>query len=132
MKIVAENEHYILAVDPVRNRVYLTLIGFWKSRAVAPRYLEDLRRATRDVTRGYTILTDLTKMKAPPADVTAMHTEAQQLLVAAGLSKTAEILGEDIIARMSVDRISRVSGMYKGTFDNWREAESWLDKVEVR
>jgi hypothetical protein len=71
-------------------------------------------------------------MKAPPQDVVSLHTEAQKVVLSAGLSKTAELVGSNIITKMSVDRFSKESGMYKGTFDNWRDADEWLDKKEPR
>ena len=132
MKTIAQNDCYVIAVDPSKNRLYLTLIGYWKSRADVPKYIEDLKKATRELSKGYTILTDVTKMKAPPQDVVTLHTEAQKVVLAAGLSKTSELVGSDVFAKMAVDRFSRESGMYKGTFDNWREAEDWLDKKESR
>jgi hypothetical protein len=132
MKTIAQNDYYVIAVDATKNRLYLTLIGYWKSRAEVPKYIEDLKKATRELSKGYTILTDVTKMKAPPQDVVSLHMEAQKVVLAAGLSKTAELVGRDAIAKLAVDRFSRESGMYKGTFDNWREADDWLDKVEPR
>ena len=57
-----------------------------------------------------------------------MHTEAQKVVMAAGLRKTAELVGQDVITKMAVDRFSKESGMSKGTFDKKEEAEAWLDK----
>ena len=132
MKTIAQNDYYIIAVDPMKNRAYLTLIGYWKSRAEVPKYLEDWKKAIRELSRGFTVLTDVTRMKAPPPDVVQLHTEAQKVLMSGGLKKVAEIVGSDIFAKMAVDRFSRESGMYKGTFDNFREAEDWHDKKESR
>ncbi len=47
-----------------------------------------------------------------------------------GLSKVAERVGSDAIAKMALDRFSRESGMHKGTFESWREADDWLDQKE--
>jgi len=128
MITIAQNDYYVIAVDQIKNRAYLTLMGYWKSRAEVPRYLEDWRKAIRELSRGFTVLTDVTRFKAPSADVVTLHTEAQKVLMSGGLNKVAEIVGSDIIAKMAVDRFSRESGMQKGTFDNWREAEDWLGK----
>jgi len=128
MKTIAKNEYYAILVDTTKNRLYLTLIGFWKSRSVVPNYIEDLKKATKELSRGYAILTDTTRMKAPPPEVVSLHTEAQKVVVAAGLKKTAEVVGQDVFAKMAVDHFSRESGMYKRTFDNKPEAEAWLDE----
>jgi hypothetical protein len=131
-KTIAQNDYYVIAVDPAKNRAYLTLIGFWKSRADVPKYLEDWKKALRELSRGFTVLSDVTRMKAPAADVVQLHTEAQKVLISGGLNKVAELVGRDAITKMAIDRFSKESGMYKGTFDNWREADDWLDKVEPR
>ena len=131
-KTIAENDYYVIAVDTAKNRAYLTLIGYWKSRAEIPKYVEDWKKALRELSKGFTVLTDVTKFKAPPQEVVVLHTEAQKVLMKGGLSKVAELVGRDAITKMAVDRFSRESGMYKGTFDNWREADEWLDKKEPR
>lgn len=127
MKIVA-NEHYTIFIDTRKNRLYLTLFGFWKSRSVVPTFKMDMRKAVRQLTRNYTILTDVTQMKTPPPDVAALHTEVQKMLMTEGLKKTAEVLGKDVIAKMAVERFSRKSGMNKEMFDDKRKAEKWLDE----
>ncbi len=132
MKAIAQNDNYVIAVDPAKNRAYLTLIGYWKSRTEVPGYIDDWRKAIRELSRGFTVLSDVSRMKAPPQDVVPLHTEAQKVLMGSGLSRVAELVGSDVITRMAVDRFSRESGMYKGTFDNWREADDWLDKKESR
>ena len=132
MKTIAQNDYYVITVDPAKNRAYLTLIGYWKSRADVPRYIDDWKKAIRELSKGFTVLSDVTRMKAPPQDVVQVHTEAQKVLISSGLSKVAELVGSDVITKMAIDRFSRESGMYKGTFDNWREADDWLDTKENR
>jgi hypothetical protein len=132
MKTIAQNDYYVIGVDPAKNRAYLTLIGYWKSRADVPKYIDDWKKAIRELSKGFTVLTDVTRFKAPSPDVVELHTEAQKVLISGGLSKVAELVGSDAITKIAVDRFSRKSGMYKGTFDNWREADEWLDKKEAR
>lgn len=128
MKTIVENEHYVILVDTTINRLYLTIKGFWESPSVVPNYKEDIAKAVGELSTGYTILLDATQMKTPPPDVAALRVEAQKVAVAAGLKKMAELVGQDVLAKMTLDRISRVSGMNKSTFDNKKEAEAWLDE----
>ncbi len=129
-KTIAQNEYYMIAVDPAKNRIYLTLISYWRSRADVPTYIEDLKKATQYVSKGFTILTDLSLMRAPHPDVVQLHTEAQRIVVSAGLTKTAEVIGPDANTNIAIERFSRDSGMHKRTFDLWREADEWLDEKE--
>lgn len=129
-KTIAQNEYYMIAVDTPKNRIYLTLISYWRSRADVPTYIQDLKKATQYVSKGFTILADLSLMKAPHPDVVQLHTEAQRIVVSAGLTKTAELIGRDANTNIAIDRFSRDSGMHKGTFDLWKEADEWLDRKE--
>jgi hypothetical protein len=128
MTFIAKNEYYTIYVNQEKNRLYLTLIGFWKSRSAVPNYLEDLKKASNELSPGYTVLTDVTQLKTPPQDVVPLHLGAQKLVMADGSKKTAEVVGHDVTANMAFDRFSKESGMCKGTFDNKQEAEAWLDE----
>ncbi len=132
MKTIAQNDYYAILVNTAKNRLYLTLTGFWKSRSVVPNYIEDMKKATQELSKGYTVLADVTQMKPPPKDVVNVHMEAQTVAIAAGLSTTAEIVSQDVITQMSINRFSKESGMSKGTFDNTEEAEVWLDEHTIR
>lgn len=127
MKNIVENQYYSIYVDQDKNRIYLTILGFWRALDLVPNYISDIAKATQSVSKGFTILTDLTQMKPPPQEVGGIHMKAQKALVDAGLSKTAELLPADAIAQMAVDRYSRESGMEKGSFSSREEAEKWLD-----
>lgn len=130
-KTIALNDRYVLQVDPSKNRVYFTIVGHWKSPADVPNYLEDWRRAIRELSPGFTILSHLVMAKSPPPDVLELHVEAQKLIVESRLSRVAEVVESNADStKAAVDRISRESGMCKAVFDYWTEAEDWLDKAE--
>ena len=128
MKDIAENEYYSITVDEKKNRIYLTILGFWRDPDVVPNYVSDITKAGQSVSKDFTILTDITQMKPPPKNVGEIHMKAQKVLVDAGLDKTAELLPAHAIAQMAVDRYSRESGMKKGSFSSREEAEKWLDE----
>ena len=120
---------YSIQVDSAKNRMYLTIKGFWAKPSEVPAYLDDIRKASREVCKGFTILSDLTEMKAPPPEVGLLHKKAQEILMAAGLRKTAELLpAGSAITKLSVDNYSKQTGMQKSSFDNKKDAEAWLDQ----
>jgi hypothetical protein len=130
-KPVADTDYYVIAVDPAKNRIYLTLTGFWKNLTVVPHFLDDLQKALKDVSRGFTVLTDATKMKTPPPEVGALHEKGQKLLLEHGLKKTAEIVPpEKALEKMSLEKWSKKSGMLKAIFHEAIMAEAWLDEKE--
>ncbi|MCP4149021.1 MAG: hypothetical protein GY757_14835 [bacterium] len=127
---IANNQCYSIYVEPSKNRVYLTLIGFWASPATVPNYLDDITKMSLHVKEGYTILSDLSQMKAPSADIGNIHRKAQEICVAAGLGKTAELLpGIKPVEKKVIDRYSKDSGMNKKVFKSKADAEKWLDET---
>jgi len=48
--------------------------------------------------------------------------QAQKLFVGAGLKKTAEVVSDDEIEKMALNRYSQASGMGKMVFSNYRDA----------
>ncbi len=129
MTTIAKNSYYAVSTNTAKNRLYLTISGYWKKRADVPNYVADLKKATNELSRGYTILTDITRMQTPAKEIVSLHTEVQKVVISSGLAKTAELVSRDAIAKMTVNRISKDSGMQKGTFDNKTEAEAWLDGI---
>ena len=129
MTEIAKTNKYSVSVDSNKNRMYLTVVGFWASPSDVPNYIDDVKKASAAVTKGFTILTDLTQMKTPAPELGPIHEQAQKSLINAGLKKTAEILSDDAIAKMVMDRYSKASGMEKMVFNNKHDAEAWLDKV---
>ncbi|MCP4675317.1 MAG: hypothetical protein GY854_07390 [Deltaproteobacteria bacterium] len=127
MQEIAKNDYYSVGVDEKKNRVYLAVKGFWKDPQVAPNYIDDIKKAADSVKSGYTIVANLTDMKAPTPEVGAVHMAAQEMLVNAGLSKTAEIVSSKLL-QLSVDRYAETSGMDKMVFDDQVKAEKWLDE----
>ncbi len=124
---VAKNDFYEIAVDLVKNRLFLKVSGFWKSPEQVPNYVGDIRTAAEKLKRGYTVLTDLSTMKPPTTSVGQLHVEAQQTLVTYGLSKTAEVTGTAVLLEIQLKDFARQSSMTKAEFRTREEAEAWLD-----
>lgn len=128
MKIIVKNEYYMIGIDERKNRLYLTISGFWESNSVVPNFFIDFRKAVSKLSPDYTILADVTQMKTPPADVATLHTKVQQMAIFKGLKKTAEVVNGNMITKMAINRYSRQSGMNKKIFHDRKKAETWLDE----
>lgn len=128
MKVIAYNNRYEISVDEDKNRIYLAVKGFWANPSAAPNYVEDIEKASTAVSEGFTIVADLTDMVIPPPEVGKVHEKAQVALVNAGLSRTAEVLPEEAVLKMAVDRYAKESQMTKAVFKSREEAEAWLDQ----
>lgn len=129
MKIeVAKTERYSLVVDTVKNRIYVTMTGFWKSPAEVPNFLKDWDTALSKVKKGFTVLTDHAQRTPPTPEVKEMFIEIQKRIMTAGLRKTAELLNKNAIVSLSIDAVAKKSGMLKADFFDGAEAEAWLDE----
>lgn len=124
---IADNDFYSIEADGSKNRIYLTIKGFWQDINQIKGYLDDIKNAANSVNKGFTILSDLTTMKTPTQEIGELHVKAQQVLVDAGLSKTAEVHPASTVTQLSLKRFSEESGMQKGLFPTREEAEKWLD-----
>ena len=69
--LIAKTDFYSIEIDKVKNRAYLGIYGSCKSVDDIPNFLDDIRNASSQLTKGFTLLTDATKMKTHPPEVSA-------------------------------------------------------------
>lgn len=125
--LVAKNQCYELLYMPAKNRLYLSIFGFWKSRSAVSQYLSDLKEALTLVKPGFTLLLDLRTMITHPQSVMSLHIEALALLQEAGLKKGACVNPSDRIATLQVDDTIMQSHLASQRFTSYPEAEAWLE-----
>ncbi len=129
MKTISETIYYSITVNKKKNRIYLTLNGYWKRLEDVSRYLDDIAMAVREVTPGFCILSDLRMLKTPPTSLSELHRMAQEAPVKAGLGRTAEIVPEEGSSELekALEEYSRQSSMKKRVFRTRAEGELWLN-----
>ena len=125
--LIAKTDFYTVKINKLKNRAYLIFTGFCSKPSDMPNFLDDIKKAAHGLRQGFTLLTDVTKIKTPPKEVAELHVKSQEIWIASGLSKTAEILPDTMVAKLALDRWSKTSGMEKECFDDKNEAEAWLD-----
>lgn len=125
---IAQTPQYEISVDKAKNRVYLRIIGFWRSPEVVPEYINDWKRAVAVVDKGFTLLTDATEMKIHPGAVRELHGQAQALIISKGVKKVAE-LQADKSSEIQLNGVSKETQMPKKNFTSKKEAEKWLDEL---
>ena len=125
-----ENKHYQIGIDKSKNRIYVTIIGFWRSPEEVSEYVPDLDRALLQLQPGFTLLTDLTQMKTHPKTLNPVHLAAQQLLVAGGLTQTAEVVSSSFV-QFQAESLSKQSEMPLRQFSSIEEASAYLDQFPM-
>ncbi|TXK33733.1 hypothetical protein FVR03_18920 [Pontibacter qinzhouensis] len=126
--VIAENACYDLSYDSLKNRVYLTIRGFWKSQEAVPHYISDLQKALKLALPGFTILTDMQQMVTHPQAMNMVHVEAHQLVLEMQVASIAHIIPSDKIAKLQVSSIASQTGIPVHNFNSQQEAEIWLDQ----
>jgi hypothetical protein len=131
MQQIAVTPYYRIGLDKAKNRVYLAILGFWRSPQEVSTYLEDLDRTMLLIKRGFTLLVDLSEMKAHPQALNAVHVKAQQLMINKGLAQTAEVTVNSIV-QFQTDLLSKQSAMPLRQFNTRKEAEAYLDSFTAQ
>ncbi|MCC9165354.1 hypothetical protein [Pontibacter harenae] len=128
---VAQNLCYKLLYNPSKNRVYFTIIGYWKNKDAVPEFLQHWKTALRLVKPNFTILTDMSSMITHPQELNDLHAQAHKLVMQAGVARTAHVIPADKIANLQAKAIADHTGFVVGNFATLKEADEWLNKVSV-
>ena len=62
---IANNEYYEFSIDAQKNRIYLTIKGYWPSVEAIANYISDLKKCIARIRPDYTSLVDMTQGKIP-------------------------------------------------------------------
>ena len=128
--LIAKTDYYSIEIDKEKNRAYLGVYGFCKKVDDIPNFLNDIRKASDQLSEGFTLLTDVTGMKTHPPEVSDLHVESQKVWLEGGLLKTAELMPPSAVDRFAHERRAKSSGMLFKGFESAKEAEAWLDENE--
>jgi len=129
LEMIVERDSHTLFFDPAKNRLYLTITG--KYLPGSSTFVQDWKKARYLVSPGFTVLTDVSQIQPLPLDWIVISTTVQELLIEVGLTGTAEILSESMVAEKQVNTISWGSGIKKRVFTKRKAAEVWLDSISA-
>jgi hypothetical protein len=126
MRTVASNNHYVIAVDEAKNRVYFTMKGRWVDTQEVPRWIDDCREAFRYVRPGFTELIDWTEVSS--ILLTDYIAGAQKLAMEGGLRRAARVYSSESFLKVQMDSLSEKTQFPVRSFSDQAEAEKWLDE----
>ena len=129
LKSIASNSYYDIVVNPAKNRIQLTIKGFWQTKDLVPHYINDINEAISQLKPGFSVLVNLTRMVSPTHEVCALHCEAQKLLIKSGSARSAEIVKDSLLMN-TVNGYSAELGMTRRAFYDPGFAEVWLDSFD--
>lgn len=129
MKKLEEKNQYEILVDESKNRIYLYFVGDAKKPEDIPSYNTHVKEAVGTVADGYTLMVDITSnTKAPSFGLTKMLKDSQKTFMEGGVFKTAVVISPKLfLQRMTLDVVTKLTGMNLQTFKDRGEAETWLE-----
>jgi hypothetical protein len=122
---------YQYRTDPVKNRLYIRLSGFFKERDVPP-MLEELEQVLDDLRPGFDVVTDLSHFKPGSPAAASFIRKGAEMIKARGRRNAVRITGTILTGVMQFKRViegvfSEDSVRYAKTLE---EAEHILDRME--
>jgi hypothetical protein len=126
VKFEKEN-FYSIIVDKEKNRIFLTVVGVWTSPDQVPNYNSDMELAVKEVESGFSVLTTLAEDKPTKFGMTSLKKKNQQIMMDAGMAQAAVYLpGKQVLQKMTLNVVSKLTGMNVKVFSDRDEAIKWL------
>ncbi|MCS6834046.1 MAG: hypothetical protein NZ521_10770, partial [Flammeovirgaceae bacterium] len=91
-RTLADNEFYQIKADDRKQRLYITLKGFWRSPQQVPQYLPDIQKAIYTMSDGFTCLANFSMLMPFSEEVKPLFTESIKLLLSEGMKRSAQLL----------------------------------------
>ncbi len=133
MRTVVAREGYRITVDDSRNRLLFEVWGDVVDHGLFATILEDWRKACSVVRPGFTLLADYTQVGV--FALPQIWSEAQALIVSAGVEKSAVFWGKRVLGRYATEKAAQDASteysMRRRSFETRAEAEAWLDQRPV-
>lgn len=131
IKKLTETDLYILAVDEAKNRLHQTVRGKWIVPTTSYRYEGEVENALKLLKCGFTVLNDARQAETIMSpEWVKIAGNIRKRLADAGMKASAEVLPENVITKMQINRVSKQAGFLTQYFSDLQEAETWLDSLK--
>jgi hypothetical protein len=119
---------YSIRVDLDRNRLYVTLVGFFSLDEIK-RCGDETIEATKRLRRGYDVVTDITQFKAGTAEVAADVARVQAHFRRSGARQGIRIVGSNVLSGMQFRRTGTSAEYNSVNVTSIEEAEKLLSDL---
>ena len=119
---------YQIRVDAARNRLYITLEGFF-TLAEIKRCGDETIEATKKLRPGYCVVTDITQYKAGPPEVAQDIERVQAHFRNSGARQGVRIVGANMLSGMQFRRTGSHAEYNSVNLASLEEAEKFLDSL---
>jgi hypothetical protein len=127
MATIDDKDGIVITSDKEKNLYHMIFLGRWEDTPDGQNYLTNVKAAVSTLNRGYTALVEIRDKKPPSLKATGMLKESQKIMVSHGVTKTAVVMAKSqVLQRMSLNVVGKLSGMDVKTFYDMNEAMAWL------
>jgi hypothetical protein len=119
---------YSIRVDLARNRLYVTLVGFFSLEEIK-KCGDEAIEATKRLRHGYDVVTDITQFKAGTADVAADVERVQAHFRRSGARQGVRIVGSNVLSGMQFRRTGTSAEYNSVNVKSLEEAEKILNAL---
>ena len=120
---------YSIRVDALKNRLYVTLEGFFS--------LEEMKRcgdetieATKKLRPGYDVVTDITQFKPGPPEIAKDIERVQMHFRKSGARQGVRIVGGSVLSGMQFRRTGTQAGYNSVNVASLQDAEEFLGSLK--
>lgn len=126
---IAHNNCYTLSFDETKNRIYYSILGYWKNHESIPSFLTDWDKTLQLAASGFDLLVDMRTMLTHPQQLNSLHEEALQKVIAGGVSRVANVMPHDKIASLQAAEILKNVNLPTQNFETCEAGEQWLNEI---
>jgi hypothetical protein len=120
---------YKVRPDIARNRLYVTLVGFFSIEEIK-RCGDETIAASKKLKRGYDVVTDISALKPGTPEVAEEHERVQAHFRASGARQGVRVVGAAFtVASLQLNRTAKLAGYQSTTVKTLADAEKLLDSL---
>jgi hypothetical protein len=117
---------YKLRIDASKNRLYVTMVGFFSVEEMKKWSNETIATAMK-MKRGYDVITDISQFKPTTPEGTKEIERVQVHFKTSGVRLGVQVVGESVLSGLQFKRMSVISGYDPTNVETLAEAEKLLD-----
>jgi hypothetical protein len=119
---------YNINADTQRNRLYITLVGFFSAEEIK-KCGDETIAATRKLKSGYDVITDITQFKPGTAEVAKDIERVQTHFAQSGARQGVRVVGQNSSSNMQFSRVGKIAGYQSTAVTTLQEAEAFLNSL---
>jgi hypothetical protein len=117
---------HTLKIDPVKNRLYITITGYLNPVQMK-KWAEETMSTAKKLKRGFDVVMDITQFRPTSPEGTKEIERVQSFFKISGVRNGVQVVGENVLAGLQFKRMSVISGYDPTNVNSLAEAEKLLN-----